>query len=511
MLLLINCFCVWLFLVLKIFNVCEMSMSEMKPRHLLAAELNYELRIRGVESNRDVNDKRKILSRLLARDRNGNRECKLEDPKYDFETERAAIVNTLDSIKAAVQEFEGPATDSAYARLQSRLIHVTERVKRIVVPDQDGEDVALFKNESYASCLTFEAELDERVAIEQNPANVSITAPIVNSTTGTVRVQESTKPANIYKWDVKFDGTSKTLGVKAFLERVKELAQARQVSKKQLYDSAADLIDGNARLWLRRVKENGSVTDWDSLVSKLERDFLVDDYDEELWQFIKTRKQKHDESVVIYVSVMESLFDRLSSPAAVSTKIKWIVRNLKSEYVKLLALEKLDNIEDLIKAARRLEVVLFEQLNETSNFRKSRLGMFESVTPNSSPRSFSNSTVHSRSRDEESRPPYQQYNSGLRCRNSLNNHRTDHSCRSFNNDHRSFVNNVNVEEELIPVHSRRREGTANEGNMTSVMCWNCKKRGHTYQDCRQRRSKFCYRCGLPNVTVASCKRCSGNA
>lgn len=159
--------------------------------------------------------------------------------------------------------------DSAYARLQSRLIHVTETVKRIIVPDQNGDDVALFKNESYATCLTLEAELDEHVTIKQNPANVLVTAPLVNTTKEIVHVQESTKPANIYKWDVMFDGPS---------------------------------------------KESSSVTDWDSLVSKLES--------KELWQFIKTRKQKYDESVVIYVSVMESLSDRLSSPAAISTKIK---------------------------------------------------------------------------------------------------------------------------------------------------------------------------------------------
>lgn len=55
------------FFVFKISTVCEMSVHEMKPRHLLATELNYELRIRGVESNRDVNDKRKILSRLLTK------------------------------------------------------------------------------------------------------------------------------------------------------------------------------------------------------------------------------------------------------------------------------------------------------------------------------------------------------------------------------------------------------------------------------------------------------------
>lgn len=105
------------------------------------------------------------------------------------------------------------------------------------------------------------------------------------------------------------------------------------------------------------------MNDWDSLILKLAHDFLVDDYDQELWHLIKSRKQKADESVIIFVSVMESLFKRLSIPAVASTRIRWIVRNLKPEYVKYLALEKFNTVEDLIKATRKLEIVCLEHLD----------------------------------------------------------------------------------------------------------------------------------------------------
>lgn len=85
----------------------------MKPRHLLVGELNYELRIRGVESNRDVNDKRKILTKLLSKERNRNHDT--EDPNFDFDRERIDVVNTIDNIGNTIKEFEGPASDFRFS------------------------------------------------------------------------------------------------------------------------------------------------------------------------------------------------------------------------------------------------------------------------------------------------------------------------------------------------------------------------------------------------------------
>lgn len=57
-----------------------------KPVHLLLSELNYELRIRNVISNRNQDDKRKILARLLEKERK-NSNINLLDPEYDFDRE----------------------------------------------------------------------------------------------------------------------------------------------------------------------------------------------------------------------------------------------------------------------------------------------------------------------------------------------------------------------------------------------------------------------------------------
>lgn len=141
----------------------------------------------------------------------------------------------------------------------------------------------------------------------------------------------------------------------------------------------------------------------------------------------------------------------------------------------------------------------------TNNSHRSRLTMFETVSPNKYPRSFSNSSIqqYDRSGQEKARLSYQQYSnsdSTSRRRNLSSNFRTENSRGTFNGNNRSFLNS-----------NRRQEGTASRSNAKSLICWNCKKLGHTYRDCCQGRSKFCYRCGQPNVTVTSSKRCSENA
>lgn len=96
----------------------------MKPVHLLSEELNYELRIRGINTTRDIAAKRKILSRALEKER--FRPLELIDAAFSFESEKEAVDKTLESINSLILEFEGPASDSLHKRIKSRLIHITE-------------------------------------------------------------------------------------------------------------------------------------------------------------------------------------------------------------------------------------------------------------------------------------------------------------------------------------------------------------------------------------------------
>ncbi|KAG5874963.1 hypothetical protein JTB14_016759 [Gonioctena quinquepunctata] len=75
-----------------------------------------------------------------------------------------------------IQNFEGTTSDSVYCRAQTRLTHIISRIKRI---HTGSENEKTFKNESYATAPTLEAELDEHLI------DIDKTTP-VNNTTSTV-------------------------------------------------------------------------------------------------------------------------------------------------------------------------------------------------------------------------------------------------------------------------------------------------------------------------------------
>lgn len=303
-----------------------MEPESFKPNHLLSNEITYELKIRGINTTRDINDKRKNLGRALTKEK--GRTLVFIDPDYDYETEVTETKATLESIKNLIDEFEGSSpSDSTFLRARSRLAHVSSRILRMSLDVEATQEQKDYRNESYATCLHFEAELYEKISlnttIQASSSNASsVTTPTVIS----VPIPTQTKTVAIYKWDLKFDGVPKQFEVESFIERVEELAKARGVSKEQLFNSAVDLFVGKRIDWWRYVKP--SVNDWHSLTSRLKSDFLPKDYDENVWKIIKERKQNSNESVTIFIAELESYFRRLSNQPAEITKISWIKRNL---------------------------------------------------------------------------------------------------------------------------------------------------------------------------------------
>lgn len=428
--------------------------DSMKPIHLLCDELNYELKIRGIVTTRDISAKRKILARALEKER--FRPLQLADNEFDFENEQQAINNTLESINTLILEFEGPASDSLCKRIKSRLIHVTDRVKRMSIPE--GDEIAkVYKNETYATCLEYEATLQEKIVVEQPLLNLESPAIEHNLQVIHTPVPVTAKAVPVYKWNVRFDGGSPNSSVVAFLERVDELAQARSVSKNDLFSSAVDLFSGKALIWYRSIKN--TVSDWDSLVSLLKHEFLPSDYDDRLWDELKQRSQGHDEPVTLYIAVMETIFSRLARPPSEITRVKHIKQNLLPHYVTQLALSEVKTVAELGILCRKLE--------EASSFRSKHRTCSKPIINVIEPELAylqNPSTSFAVPQNSQSK--------------SLNKNKTE-------NKH--------------PTLKKR-----------NVVCWNCNQPNHTYTNCTEKRKIFCYRCGKPNTTVAKCSH-SGNA
>ena len=65
-----------------------------------------------------------------------------------------------------------------------------------------------------------------------------------------------------------------------------------------------------------------------------------------------------------------------------------------------------------------------------------------------------------------------------------------------------------------PVPSYIKQGKLNrrsEGPREPTVCFNCRLPNHSYASCTQKRRRFCFRYGKPEVTLTQCPNCSKTA
>lgn len=442
-----------------------------RANYLLKDEIDYELRIRGVVTDRNVNDKRKMLACLLNKERQANSNVlKLVDPSFDFDKESKEIESTIDSVKTLISDFEGPSADSIYLRARTRILHLTKRILRIKLDEIEADKVSKqkFKDEAYASAMFLDADLHERVKepIPLKPSDLlaqpsSSIQPLNNS--NAPLSQHYYSPYPVYKLGITFDGDSRN--VLSFIERITEIAHSRHVSKTDLYESASELFSGKALFWLRHVKS--TVSDWDSLLAKLKSDFLSSDIDEELWKQIKERKQLKHEPSILYIAIMEGLFRRLTNNPVETTKVKYTIRGLHKEYRQRLALQDIDSVDKLSSLCKRLEEADILDFSSNSSSRQ----VLE----------LSDDRQHNAFKSTKSR-------------NSAKDHKPNK------------VNNTPLKKVSTTPSIDSKNSTSN-----NLKCWNCGETNHVFKHCRSTiKKKFCFRCGSPNVTIKTCARCSGN-
>lgn len=446
-----------------------------RPNHLLLEELEYELNIRNVVSSRSQQDKRKILNRLLEKERvKPGSLIDLKNYEFDFDVEQEAITKTLDSVKNLIADFEGTSSDSTFLRVKSRIAHVTGRVMRIPVVGDEAKALTDFKNESYATCLELEADLHERVrpVVPNDDLDQTVNSPIIHMPAPVVTCASKSIP--ISQWGVKFSGDPKH--VYSFIERVTELAQARKFSDQDLFDSAVELFVGDAFVWYRSIKT--SVDSWNALVFLMKKDFLPPNAEDEIWEQIKHRKQKRHEKVTIYFAQMGNLFSRLGHAPHEITKVKHIRNNLLPEYLGQLALSEVETVPQLFSLCKRLEEAAY--LQSRHNFVPQVSNLSVEVSP---------STSRSCCCLETSKP------------NVENNHQSN-----------SIVSKA-PKTQVVASSSRGESGLVNTGTSAQtrdIICWNCGKPNHTFSSCKVKRKIFCFRCGTPNVRISNCKKCSKN-
>lgn len=273
---------------------------------------------------------------------------------------------------------------------------------------------------------------------------------------------------------LKFDGRNQTLH--NFLERVDEFCMSHKISKNDLLTFAHEFFEGDALILFRSVRS--SCHTWQDLENQLKIVFLPCDFEGDLWDAIRDRKQGVSERVLIFIAVMENLFKRFSYPVNESTQLKIIIKNLRPYFQDRLALRYPFNISELKQLCKTLEDVKLSN----SNFKESTGNFSNLLGPDLS---FSKSNT-----------------SGVKHKGHINEILEDLKLTDINKSSAEVVGNINH-----PVSLPENSNIAINA-LKNIKCWNCDIQGHAYNQCPKKRTIFCFTCGKKGVTKTKCLKCS---
>ena len=466
----------------------------MNSHYLRRTEIVYELKIRGIATDGNVDVLRKKLTSCFSKNVEVNSEIVA---KLDSAEEVEICEEKLSDLEELVNEYEGNTMDNEYRRINARLLHWHGRVERIPVPTSSDSDFIerhgklLGKIKTLMDCFcelegpskklgdiedeclsvdslegASEVSLRQqmtRIDINEKPpmqttrsAPKEVMKPRTSIPTGTDQPLKGqrevggfvTKPVPVHKWGLKFNGDG-SQSVSSFIERAEELSRARGISLQELYESAVDLFSGAALIWYRSACQR--ISSWEELKKELKLVFQSADYDDRLLLEILNRTQGESESLDLYLAAMDGLFRRLSSPVPDEAKLQRILRNVNTYLQDKLCMFEIKSIDELRHLGRKAE-----------------LGKIRS------------SNHHPPSRPVRVLEPDLAWNPS---RQKANNGNVD-----------SISHNGDLQ-------------TPNQILRRPLLCWNCGKEGHTHRTCQEKKKLFCYGCGESGTKKDACNKC----
>lgn len=481
----------------------------MDPTYLLKDELEYELLSRGIKVKSTAPVMRRLLQEILVSEQDGAFVKEAKAPEHTlhsvkFELEVCAA--KLSTLANYISEIVGKPDRPLFKRLVSRLYHVQNRLNLV---EHDNEDNGLRKEGLKQQCQVLLQKLEGQDDLVEDDVLTAGDKEVLQETlgdlgahiieklqikediaTGTgdratgntsskVRDREDNnksvsfmtgqwenekgrratlfrhstveddfpirKLVPIHQWGLKFSGGT-NMSVNAFLERVSELKDARNATDIDLWRYAIDFFEGDALIWYRANKEYAN--SWEELVILMKRTFQRPFYQEELLGEIKARTQGSEESVLIFIAVMQNMFKRLPVKINELEQVQIVLKNLQPYYQRAVCRDLFSSLPDLVNVLRIVERT---KIN-CDNFQQPKA-----------------------------------------LRNVLE---PDLAYKS--EDAIFEVKDIEVaEERSVPAVSKR--------------CWNCRENGHVFRECSIPKQRlFCYKCGRFGVTTKDCE-CKGNA
>lgn len=329
-------------------------MAKFNVGALIKEELEYELNIRGMLASADTVDsmKSKLRSALKAEASEESTYTNIKYP-YAYKEDMEALTKKLEEITRLVEAYRASSKETEFVKAKSKADYALRRAGRVVY-DNDAQHQAVLDIRSQIIVLTgklFTVESESELEDDDlGFSKITLTA----STPKKARVVENNSGtiSEVGKWNLKFKGDHNG-SVNAFLERAEELRLAKGLSKTQLFKAAVELFDDKALIWFRANRKR--IGGWDKLIEELRAEFLPADYDDRLWEEIRHRTQGDDETMGVYVAIMEQMFSRLNDQCDEAKKLKILKRNISPFYQQQLAHSVVETTNDLVRLGKVVE------------------------------------------------------------------------------------------------------------------------------------------------------------
>ncbi|XP_045778198.1 uncharacterized protein LOC123876106 isoform X1 [Maniola jurtina] len=452
----------------------------MDPQYLLKDEVEFELACRGYTQPGLVSALKKILKNMLEAESSMEVSYELKSPPQSVNSPSAELdtcSKKISTITCYLSEIQEKPDKQLYKRLVSRLFHVVNRLNLAIPLDeiekarrnalldktsilleelegkddmQDGEEITPEMREALHNSIGEDSKkilnlIDEQTSEEKAGANSNVMQDMLP--VDEIQPVRKHKLVPISQWGVHFSGDSK-FSVNAFIERVQELKDARHATHDDLWQHAIDFFKGDALIWFRANRE--FVRDWNELVLLLKRTFQSPYYQEELLTEAKARTQGKNEPVLIFIAVMQNMFNRLPNKISETEKLMIIVKNLQPYYQRAVCRDTFTSISDLVNVMRIIE--------------RTKINCDKFQEPKSVVNALEPDLAY-----------------------------------------KSSTETVIDKKEVSLIKSTDNKPSSN------MRCWNCRETGHLFRSCSVPKQRlFCYRCGRFGITLKDCT-CKGNA
>ena len=345
-----------------------------------------------------------------------------------------------------------------------------------------------------------------------NPINNNIpnNYPNFQNPIDQTQVRYRTKYYDVERWNLKFDGTKRTMSVHDFVDRVEIMQKLNRVPWDEVLRAFNFLLEKDAVDWYWDYLKTYEIYEWSQLKGALIRKFKRFQNDSEIVRAIYTRQLRESETFEDFVRDLQKLRKELQNPMPETELINIIKDNLRGAMQQLMFPIHTYSLDSLIAEGKRAEALLKRNAPRRS-FRVNEV-YYDDAIQNQS-QDFSQYPIAQNTNlqnllplQQNTMPPFYHSQPVQPIHNNSPN-----PLPVLQNTpvqiYEIVDNDLETNNEIAALNSKFPQNKPKP--LAEIICFNCKQIGHRHKMCPvPKRNIFCYTCGLDNVCTPNCPRCN---